>query len=191
MWKKLIIGLAFFTLVFGTGCRKTSSNPQVTIETSKGKIVLELYADKAPMTVKNFLTYVKDGFYDGTIFHRVIPSFMIQGGGYTIEFEEKTGGPPIHNEADNGLSNLRGTIAMARGEDPHSASNQFFINNVTNSRLDFTAKTIEEWGYCVFGQVIEGLGVVDAISSVKTTERGDMKDVPEQIIKIISIRIDY
>lgn len=189
MWKEIIIGLIIFTLVFGTVYGKNSSNPRVTIETSKGKIILELYADKAPMTVKNFLTYVEDGFYNGTIFHRVIPNFMIQGGGYTVEFEEKAGGPFIHNEADNGLNNTSGTIAMARGEDPHSASNQFFINNVTNSLLDFTAKTVEGWGYCVFGKVIEGLDVVDAISSVKTMTRGNMKDVPRQTIEIISIKI--
>ncbi|MCK4386456.1 MAG: peptidylprolyl isomerase, partial [candidate division Zixibacteria bacterium] len=124
MWKQIIIGLAIFTLVFGTVYGKNSSNPRVTIETSKGKIILELYEDKAPMTVKNFLTYVEDGFYNGTIFHRVIPNFMIQGGGYTVDFEEKTGGESIRNEANNGIKNKRGTIAMARGRDPHSASNQ-------------------------------------------------------------------
>jgi cyclophilin family peptidyl-prolyl cis-trans isomerase len=189
MWKQIIIDLAIFTLVFGTVYGKNSSNPRVTIETSKGKIILELYADKAPMTVKNFLTYVEDGFYNGTIFHRVIPNFMIQGGGLTVDFKEKTGGESIQNEANNGIKNKRCTIAMARASDPHSASNQFFINSVNNDFLDFTAETEEGWGYCVFGKVIEGLGVVDAISSVKTMTRGNMRDVPRQTIEIISVKI--
>lgn len=188
MWKTCI-GLAVMTtLAMGISFGKSPVHPKVAIETSKGTILVELYPDKAPMTVKNFLRYVEDGFYDGTIFHRVIPNFMIQGGGLTPDFTEKPSGEPIQNEADNGLKNERGTIAMARGIDPHSASNQFFINNVDNDFLNFTAKTEEGWGYCVFGKVIEGLDVVDAISSVKTMTRGNYRDVPRQNIVILSIK---
>ncbi|MGD9327077.1 MAG: peptidylprolyl isomerase, partial [Desulfobacterales bacterium] len=146
----------------------TAGNPKVEMETSKGKFVIELYPEKAPDTVKNFLNYVDTKFYDGTIFHRVIPKFMIQGGGFTADMKRKSAGAPIKNEADNGLKNERGTIAMARTNDPHSATAQFFINTVNNDFLNHKSKTTQGWGYVVFGKVVTGMDVVDAISSVKT-----------------------
>lgn len=155
-----------------------SNLPRVFIETSEGKIILELYPQKAPQTVKNFLNYVKSGFYEGTVFHRVIPGFMIQGGGFTVDMERKAPRKPIKNEADNGLKNERGTIAMARTSDPHSASSQFFINTVDNHFLDHKSKSPKGWGYAVFGRVIEGMDVVDAISKVKTGVLGSFRDVP-------------
>ena len=161
-------------------------NPRVDLETSKGKIVLELYADKAPQTVKNFLAYVDAGHYNGTIFHRVIPDFMIQGGGFTANMKQKRTQPPIRNEADNGLRNQRGTIAMARTQDPHSASAQFFINTKDNDFLNHKSKTPQGWGYAVFGRVVEGMGVVDAISHVKTVTRGRYRDVPGESISSLA-----
>lgn len=152
--------------------------PQVKLETSMGNIVIELNQDKAPQTVDNFLQYVKAGFYDGTIFHRVIENFMIQGGGFDENFAQKETRDPIENEADNGLSNQRGTIAMARTNDPHSATAQFFINTVDNQFLDFRGNTPSGWGYAVFGEVIEGMDVVDKIRQVETTMRGPHQDVP-------------
>lgn len=152
--------------------------PQVKLETSMGNIVIELNQDKAPQTVNNFLQYVKAGFYDGTIFHRVIENFMIQGGGFDENFAQKETRDPIENEADNGLSNQRGTIAMARTNDPHSATAQFFINTVDNQFLDFRGNTPSGWGYSVFGEVIEGMDVVDKIRRVETTMRGPHQDVP-------------
>ncbi len=142
-------------------------DPKVTLVTSKGTIVLELYPAKAPKTVENFLHYVKTGHYDGTVFHRVISGFMVQGGGFDTKGVEKPTGAPIHNESGNGLSNVRGTIAMARTGDPHSATAQFFISVVDNSRLDYSA-TPQRWGYTVFGKVLSGMEVVDAISQVQT-----------------------
>jgi peptidyl-prolyl cis-trans isomerase B (cyclophilin B) len=162
----------------------TAGNPKVEMETSKGKFVIELYPEKAPDTVKNFLNYVDTKFYDGTIFHRVIPKFMIQGGGFTADMKRKSAGAPIKNEADNGLKNDRGTIAMARTNDPHSATAQFFINTVNNDFLNHKSKTTQGWGYVVFGKVVTGMDVVDAISSVKTVMRGMYRDVPEEIIEI-------
>jgi cyclophilin family peptidyl-prolyl cis-trans isomerase len=163
-------------------------NPRVALETSKGKIVLELYADKAPQSVKNFLVYVDAGFYDGTIFHRVIPDFMIQGGGFTVEMKKKRTQPPIQNEADNGVRNERGTIAMARTQDPHSATAQFFINTKDNDFLNHKGKSPQGWGYAVFGRVVEGMGVVDAISNTKTVTRGMFRDVPDEPIVITRAR---
>jgi peptidyl-prolyl cis-trans isomerase B (cyclophilin B) len=162
----------------------TAGNPKVEMETSKGKFVIELYPEKAPDTVKNFLNYVDTKFYDGTIFHRVIPKFMIQGGGFTADMKRKSAGAPIKNEADNGLKNDRGTIAMARTNDPHSATAQFFINTVNNDFLNHKSKTTQGWGYVVFGKIVTGMDVVDAISSVKTVMRGMYRDVPEEIIDI-------
>ena len=161
-----------------------SDNPRVALETSKGKILLEMYTDKAPQTVKNFLGYVDTGYYDGTIFHRVIPDFMIQGGGFTAEMKKKNTQPPIQNEADNGLGNKRGTIAMARTQDPHSATAQFFINTKDNDFLNHKGKSPQGWGYAVFGRVVEGMGVVDAISNAKTVTRGMYRDVPAEPIVI-------
>ena len=162
-------------------------NPKVIMETSMGEITIELYPDKAPITVQNFLSYVDENFYDGTIFHRIIKNFMIQGGGYTADFIEKETKPPIKNEASNGLKNERGTIAMARTPEIDSASSQFFINHVDNSFLDHKSSTPEEYGYAVFGRVIDGLDVVDAIANVKTMSKHGMEDVPRETITIISV----
>ncbi|MFB1010484.1 MAG: peptidylprolyl isomerase, partial [Thiopseudomonas sp.] len=143
----------------------------IKLHTNHGVITLQLFADKAPETVANFIQYVKDGHYDNTIFHRVISNFMIQGGGFEPGMEQKGTRAPIKNEANNGLSNKTGTIAMARTMEPHSASAQFFINVKDNSFLDHSAPTIQGWGYTVFGEVVEGMDVVEAIKGVKTTNR--------------------
>ena len=162
-----------------------AAGPQVRLETSLGPIVLELDAEKAPATVENFLTYVREGFYDGTIFHRVIDGFMIQGGGFTDDYERKPTRDPIRNEADNGLKNLRGTIAMARTGNPHSATSQFFINVADNGFLDHTAPDPRGWGYCVFGHVVEGMDVVDLIRAVPTGPGGPFpKDAPQDPVVI-------
>lgn len=161
-------------------------NPMVLLETSSGDILLELFADKAPKTVANFLKYVEEGFYNDTIFHRVIKGFMIQGGGMTLKMQEKPTHDPVINEADNGLKNIRGTVAMARMADPHSAAAQFFINTVDNAFLDYTAPDMEHFGYCVFGQVSDGMDVVDKIEKVKTRKLGDYTDVPVESILITS-----
>ena len=144
-------------VAFAGAQEKATTLPKIVLETNFGKITLELDPAAAPKSVENFLTYVRDGFYNGTIFHRVIKGFMIQGGGFTEDVQQKPTRTAIQNEADNGLKNLRGTIAMARTPDPHSASSQFFINTVDNAFLDFTAKTPKGWGYCVFGKVVEGM----------------------------------
>ena len=172
----------------GDAQESTKGNPQVVLETSKGRMVLELYPDKAPVTVKNFLAYVDAKFYDGTIFHRVIPNFMIQGGGFTADMNQKPTNDPIQNEADNGLKNQRGTIAMARTSVPDSATSQFFINSVSNDFLNFKSKSAQGWGYAVFGKVVEGLDVVDAISAVKTGTSGRFRDVPAEPVVIESAR---
>jgi cyclophilin family peptidyl-prolyl cis-trans isomerase len=163
--------------------------PVVTLETTKGNIDIELYPDKAPQTVANFLGYVKAGHYDGTIFHRVIPDFMIQGGGYTADMSEKDTNAPIQNEADNGLKNARGTLAMARTGDPHSATAQFFINVKDNDFLDFRSKDQMGWGYAVFGKVVGGMEAVDAIVGAPTTNFGPMSDVPVDTILIKSAKL--
>lgn len=155
-----------------------SPSPRVMLETSHGSIVLELDANAAPKTAENFLSYVRNEFYDGTIFHRVIKDFMIQGGGLTLEMENKPTEDKIPNEADNGLKNLKGTIAMARTMDPHSASAQFFINLMDNDFLDHTQKTAQGWGYCVFGKVVEGMDVVDTIKQEPTGNKAGHQDVP-------------
>lgn len=157
----------------------SAANPQVELKTNIGSITLELYPDKAPQTVENFLQYVKDGFYDGTIFHRVIPNFMIQGGGFTTDFVQKKTRDPVRNEAGNGLKNTMGTIAMARTPDPHSATAQFFINVADNEALNFTAPTQQGHGYCVFGKVVKGMDVVDKITKVATGPgKPPHRDVP-------------
>ena len=161
-----------------------SENPVVLLETTSGDILVELYPDKAPETVANFLKYVDDGFYNNTIFHRVIPGFMIQGGGLTARMQQKDTSAPIKNEADNGLKNDRGTIAMASTMDPHSATAQFFINLVDNDFLNFQAPSGNGWGYCVFGRVTEGMDVVDKIAKVKTTTVGMYQDVPSDLVVI-------
>lgn len=159
----------------------------VKFETSMGNIVLELNAQAAPVTVKNFLEYVEEGFYDGTIFHRVIPGFMIQGGGFTAEMEKKQTRDPIVNEANNGLGNARGTIAMARGPDPDSATCQFFINHIDNMPLNYVDNS--KPGYAVFGKVIEGMDTVDAIASVKTTTQKGYQNVPVKPVVIKSAKV--
>ena len=155
-----------------------AENPNVLLDTTEGEILIELYPDKAPETVANFLKYVDEGFYKNTIFHRVIKGFMIQGGGLTLKMEEKPTNAPVKNEADNGLKNDRGTIAMARTMDPHSATAQFFINLVDNGFLNHTAPTMQGWGYCVFGKVVDGMDVVDKIGKTKTGARPPYDDVP-------------
>lgn len=157
------------------------------MKTSEGDIRLELYADRAPATVENFVTYAKEGFYDGTIFHRVISSFMIQGGGFTPDMQKKATRAPIPNESNNGLSNRRGTIAMARLPQPHSATSQFFINVQNNLNLDH--KGGDEWGYTVFGKVTEGMDVVDDIRYVQTTTRPPFADVPVETVIIENVTI--
>ena len=155
------------------------------MKTSMGEIKLELYADKAPISVENFLRYVDEGFYSGTIFHRVINGFMIQGGGFEADLQRKRPHAPIKNEAKNGLKNKRGTIAMARTTDPHSATGQFFINHADNDNLDYPS--FDGWGYAVFGRVTDGMEVVDKIADVYTTTRRSMRNVPEKDIVIESI----
>ncbi len=162
----------------------------IKLNTNKGTIILELDADKAPETVANFVQYAKEGFYNGTIFHRVIDGFMIQGGGMEPGMKEKSTRAPIKNEADNGLSNERGTIAMARTPDPHSASAQFFINVKDNKFLDFTAPNAQGYGYCVFGKVVEGMDVVDEIKGVETGSQGGHQDVPVEDVIIESVEVE-
>lgn len=197
MLRRSFIGVAF-TLLTSLGLnacagddkanKTTVKHPQVLIETNMGNIVVELYPDKAPKTVENFLRYVNEGFYDGTIFHRVIPNFMIQGGGYTPEMNKKITHAPIQNEADNGLRNRIGTIAMARTSDPYSATAQFFINVNNNTFLDFREKTPRAYGYAVFGRVIKGMKVVNKIRQVRTGYKDGMKDVPVEPVIIIKAR---
>jgi peptidyl-prolyl cis-trans isomerase A (cyclophilin A) len=168
--------------------QNTANNPRVTMETSMGKLVIELFPKEAPETTKNFLGYVQDGYYDGTIFHRVIAGFMIQGGGFTESMGKKDTGGPIKNEAANGLKNNRGTIAMARTSDPDSATAQFFINLVKNDGLNRPKP--DGYGYAVFGKVIEGMEVVDRIAKVQTGVKGPFRDVPETTVTIKSVKVE-
>jgi len=161
----------------------------VTIATTVGQMTLELDADNAPKTVENFLSYANSGFYDGTIFHRVINNFMIQGGGFTADMEQKPTQAPVDNEANNGLKNERGTIAMARTQDPHSATAQFFINVQDNDFLNHTGENMQGWGYAVFGKVTQGEEVLDKIRSVQTGSQGGHQDVPTDPIIIESISV--
>ena len=181
--------LLLAVLSFSTHAEGGNVLPQVKLETNYGNIVIELNAEKAPNTVANFLSYVNDGFYDGTIFHRVIKDFMIQGGGFTEELVQKTPKAAIQNEANNGLSNVRGSIAMARTGDPHSATAQFFINTVDNNFLDFRGESGAAWGYAVFGQVIEGMETVDAIRAVSTGNQNGHGDVPNETVMINSASV--
>lgn len=162
---------------------------KVCIDTNHGKIIIQLDAEKAPITTENFLTYVKDEFFNSTIFHRVIPGFMIQGGGFLEGMVQKASNDPIKNEADNGLPNVRGSLAMARTPDPDSASSQFFINLKDNDFLNYSAPTSQGWGYCVFAKVIEGMDVVDAIAKVKTTNVMGHADVPVEAVVINSVTL--
>lgn len=161
-------------------------NPMVLMSTSMGDIKIELYPDRAPITVENFLGYVRDGFYDGTIFHRVIPGFMVQGGGFTPDMNQKPTKDPIKNEADNGLKNEKGTIAMARTNVVDSATSQFFINQANN---DFLNHSSRDFGYTVFGKVVEGMDVVDSIAAARTGSVGMFQDVPEEAIVIKSVKV--
>ncbi len=167
------------------------AHPRVRITTNMGDIVLELDREKAPKTVENFLAYVNEGFYDGTIFHRVIDGFMVQGGGFTQDFQKKDTHAPIKNEADNGLRNKIGTIAMARTGDPHSATAQFFINVANNGFLDFREKSPRAWGYAVFGRVVKGMPVLDKIRHSKTGSGGPFrKDVPRTPVIIEKVTLE-
>lgn len=169
---------------------KQTKNPVIELTTSLGKISIELYPQKAPKTVANFLQYVKSNHYDGTIFHRVIKNFMIQGGGHLESLKEKSAKAPIQNEADNGLKNTLGTIAMARTSNPHSATAQFFINVVDNAFLDHKSKDLSGWGYCVFGKVINGMDVVDKIRNVETGAKGPFaQDVPQKAVVIQKAKV--
>ncbi len=161
----------------------------ITLHTNYGDIVLELDFEKAPKTAANFKQYAEDGFYNGTIFHRVIDGFMIQGGGFGEDFVQKETGEPIQNEADNGLSNLTGTVAMARTNDPHSATAQFFINVKDNLFLNHSGKNASGWGYCVFGKVTAGMDVVNKIKSVKTGSKGFHQDVPKEAVIIQKVTV--
>jgi peptidyl-prolyl cis-trans isomerase A (cyclophilin A) len=212
--KILIVLFLLPVLMFGVGCERKESekgeleqgkqvkeaqgeikpktvstkggNPMVLMSTSKGDIKIELYPDKAPISVENFLRYAKNGFYDGTIFHRVIPGFMIQGGGFTPDMNQKPTGDPIKNEADNGLKNDKGNIAMARTNVVDSATSQFFINQANN---DFLNHGSRDFGYAVFGKVVDGMDVVDKIAVVKTGSKGFHQDVPEEPVIIESIKL--
>jgi len=167
-----------------------AADPQVELKTSAGTVVIELYPDKAPKTVENFVQYVKDGFYDGTVFHRVIPGFMIQGGGFGPDLKQKQTRAPIRNEAETGLKNTTGTIAMARTSDPHSATAQFFINVVDNAMLDFRYPTEQGFGYCAFGKVVKGMDVVERIVKVPTGPGpAPHQDVPVKPVVIESARV--
>lgn len=166
-----------------------AANPKVELKTTMGAIVIELYPENAPKTVDNFLKYVKDGFYDGTIFHRVMPGFMAQGGGFTKGFEQKPTRPAIRNEAGNGLRNAIGTVAMARTRDPHSATAQFFINVAENDFLDFKSPDEQGYGYTVFGRVTKGMDIVNQMVKVPTTSVGGHQNVPRQPIVIEKARL--
>jgi len=179
LWLLLIVGSHTF-----------AANPKVEIQTNHGSIQLELYPEKAPKTVENFLTHVKDGFYNGTIFHRVIAGFMIQGGGFDQNFVQKPTQQPVENEAANGLKNKLGTIAMARTSEPHSATSQFFINVADNGFLDYTAPTQRGYGYTVFGKVISGMSVVNKIALTSTGAQGPFaSDVPRSAVVIERVRL--
>lgn len=166
-----------------------TSNPQVVLDTSAGKITLELLSKEAPLSVANFIDYAKRGFYNGTVFHRVIPNFMIQGGGFTADLEQKETHGTLKNEANNGLRNLRGTVAMARRAEPDSATAQFFINLAENNFLDHQNDTESGWGYAVFARVTAGMEVVDKIAATATTTSGPLSDVPSEAIVIKSAQL--
>jgi len=164
----------------------SDQNTRVRVETNHGAFTIELNSEKAPKSVANFLSYVRDGFYDGTIFHRVIKDFMVQGGGMTADMEGKKTKRPVRNEADNGLKNLRGSVAMARTNDPHSATAQFFVNTVDNDFLNHSGKSPMGYGYCVFGMVTEGMETIDAIREVETGNSVHHQDVPTETVEITS-----
>lgn len=184
--KILFLGGLFMALTLVSAIdSEAADNPRVIFETNMGTMILELYPEKAPVTVKNFLNYVDSGFYNGTIFHRVIPGFVIQGGGFDNEMEKKKNNPPIKNEADNGLRNLRATLSMARTQQVNSATSQFFINLKNNSNLDHSG---QNFGYAVFAKVVKGVGTIDKIAGVKTTTKGHYQDVPAEPVMLISAK---
>jgi cyclophilin family peptidyl-prolyl cis-trans isomerase len=187
--KRIALAAVLVGLLTGSTSYGQGKNPVVVMETSMGTIKIELNEKEAPKTVKNFLDYVDKKHYDGTIFHRVIPKFMVQGGGFEPGLKERKTGAPIMNEAFNGLKNDRGTIAMARTPDPHSATAQFFINVKDNPFLNHQSKNDEEYGYCVFGRVIEGMDVVDKIVNVPRGNQGGHQNVPNQDVVIKSVRL--
>ena len=185
-----ILSLALYPYIKGDKPMNESSaaNPTVLIETTMGNITIELDMENAPNTSANFLAYVDDGYFVDTTFHRVIPNFMIQGGGLTADMQDKPSKrAPIENEANNGLQNDRGTLAMARTSDPHSATSQFFINHTDNDFLNFTSESLQGWGYAVFGKVVEGMDVVDAIAQVPTGNKGGHQNVPIETITITGV----
>lgn len=185
-----ILSLVFFPTIKGNEPMNetTSENVQVLIETTMGNITIELDMQNAPNTSSNFLAYVDDGYFVDTTFHRVIPNFMVQGGGITADMRDKPSKrAPIQNEANNGLKNDRGTLAMARTGDPHSATSQFFINHADNAFLNFSSETMQGWGYAVFGKVVDGMDVVDEIAKVKTGSKGGHQDVPMETISITAV----
>ncbi len=184
-----ILSLILYPYVKGENhMNETSANPTVLLETSMGNITIELDMQNAPNSSENFLAYVDDGYFVGTTFHRVIPNFMIQGGGITADMQDKPSKrAPIQNEAQNGLKNERGTLAMARTSDPHSATSQFFINHADNDFLNFSSESMQGWGYAVFGRVTDGMDVVDAISQVPTGNKGGHQNVPLETITITGV----
>lgn len=185
--RNIVLALMLFlttTYSFATENKMSDTQTKVKLTTSLGGIVIQLNAEKAPISTENFLIYVKEGFYNGTIFHRVMPGFMAQGGGFDADFNQKEVHGSIKNEADNGLKNIRGSLAMARTPDPDSATAQFFINYKDNSFLNYTSSTPNGWGYAVFAEVIEGMAVVDAMSDAPTGNRGGHQDVPKENIVI-------
>ncbi len=185
--RTLILFMVLFltsTLSFATENNMSDKQTKVKMTTTLGEIIIQLNTEKAPVSAANFLTYVNEGFYNGTIFHRVIPDFMAQGGGFDTSFNQKAVHAPIKNEANNGLKNTRGTLAMARTNDPNSATAQFFINYKDNSFLNHTSPTSSGWGYAVFGEVIEGMDVVDTMAKQATGNRGGHQDVPKTDIVI-------
>lgn len=189
-WGRGLLAAAFLLAGMLCGTPAQAADPTVKLETSMGDIIVRLDARKAPMTVTNFLEYVKAGFYDGTTFHRVIKGFMIQGGGMGPDMKEKPARAPIKNEAANGLKNSKYTIAMARTSEPHSATSQFFINVANNAFLDYKSQTPQGWGYAVFGKVVKGQEVVDAIAKVATTSHYPHQDVPVEPVIITKAVID-
>jgi peptidyl-prolyl cis-trans isomerase A (cyclophilin A) len=179
--------LIAFALLASSALSALAANPLVELKTNQGDIVVEVFADKAPKSADNFIQYVKDGFYNGTVFHRVIDGFMIQGGGFDADMKQKSTRAPIENEARNGLRNEVGTLAMARTADPHSASSQFFINLVANTALDYPSR--DGWGYAVFGKVVKGLEVVESIAKQPTANRGFHQNVPVEAVIVNSARV--
>ncbi len=187
--RALACGIVFAYAGIAGAAETAAKNPVVLMQTNLGTIKFELFAREAPLSVKNFLDYATSGFYDGTVFHRLIPNFMIQGGGFTADMKQKKANAPIKNEADNGLKNLRGTIAMARTMIVDSATAQFFINVKDNGFLDHSDKTMQGYGYSVFGKVIEGMAVVDKIAAVRTGVLRGFPDVPLMPVVIESIKV--